>query len=137
MKIDYSLLAQFALFTGIFFALKVLLFNKLLFVITHRESKTTKLEEEANQKFDQASKLAQEYKEMLGEVMSETSDSFRDQKQQILSAEDKKFKEVEDKVLADGETDRKKIIETIEEKKKAILANADQLADGLVKKLVQ
>ncbi|MEC8624885.1 MAG: hypothetical protein VXY34_08705, partial [Bdellovibrionota bacterium] len=52
---------QFVIIVVLYFVLDFLFFKKLLFVLVHRESKTTKLEEEANKKLVEAESLSSEY----------------------------------------------------------------------------
>ena len=61
LGVDSTIFAQFAIFTALFFILKYVWFNKLLKVIELRELSTTKRESQANDKFNEAEKIAQKY----------------------------------------------------------------------------
>ena len=75
----------------LYFVLDFVFFKKLLFVLVHRENKTTKLEEEAGQKLVEAGKsFSGEYNKKMQDLVAEVSKEVQVQKQEI----DEKEKEI-------------------------------------------
>ena len=90
---DSSIVHQFIVVIALFVLFKIVFLDKLLFVLDLRESKTTKLEHEANEKFATSEKLAEKY--------NKKSDRFTVQRHKIydsavisLEKQRSQFKEV-------------------------------------------
>ena len=92
---DQSIFYQFAIFIVLFVLLKVVLFNKLLFVLETRENKTTKMEELANNKFSQADKLSKDFEEEISATRLNSIEKSNEEKNAAMKqiAEKKSQKE--------------------------------------------
>jgi F-type H+-transporting ATPase subunit b len=133
---DESAFYQFGIFLIIFLLLKHLFFNKLQFVLELRESKTTKLEEEANKKFHQADKLAEKYNARMIQANFEAQKILQDKKGEALAKSRQEIKQTEKKLNDELEQRRREFIADADTQKASILAASDSVSDDLVKKLV-
>ena len=85
LQIDLTIVTtQFVIICILYFILDFLFFKKLLFVLQHRENKTTKLEEEANKKLDEAEVLANEYNGKIEKINSEVYKDTQSKKHLIF-----------------------------------------------------
>ena len=137
LHINQTAYTQFGVLVVFYFLLKTILFNKLQFVLELRESKTTKMEENANKKFDQADKLSEKYREELDRAYSEAQEVYHEKKGQIVEREKKKVKEVENELNKEFEKDKQEFEKELEDKRTKVLSSADDLAGELVNKIVQ
>ena len=137
LNVDQTVFIQFAILVVIFFLLKSLFFSKLQFVLELRESKTTKLEENANKKFSEAENLSVKYKKEIDNVYLSAQEKFHEKKTEILKSEKETIKRKEGELDQLAEEKRKLFTEEIESKSVDILKNADELATSLVNKIVQ
>ena len=135
LGVDSTIFFQFGIFVVFFAIVKVLLFDKLQFVIELRESKTTKLEDEANRKFQDAEKLAYEYREKMNKAQQSSQEKLKAGKAEVVSRERNKYEEAQKKIIAEMESDRKTFEQELSTKKGEILSKADILASELVNKL--
>lgn len=135
LGIDSTIIFQFIIFLVTFFLLKVLFFNKLLFVLQQREGKTTKLESEANDKFAEAEKMAAKYNDEVHEANVKAQGLFSSKKAEVIDKERARFKEAEAKVNGMLDEKRKEIEADFAVKKDALMKNADDLAGELSNKL--
>jgi F-type H+-transporting ATPase subunit b len=135
LGIDSTIIFQFLIFLGTFFILKVLFFNKLLFVLEQREGKTTKLESTANDKFAEAEKLANKYSEQVRETNVKAQEIFSEKKTLTIDKERARFKSVEADVNKELDAQRSEIEKEFQVKKEQLLKNADALADELSNRL--
>lgn len=137
LGVDQTFFVQFAIVVTLYWLLKTLLFSKLQFVLELRESKTTKRQDEANKKFQQADQLALKYKETIEKVQQEAHQvvtSKRDESEKKMRAQVKeKATELEKEI----EAKRAQAQTEIESKKANVLAQADSLANELVQKLTK
>lgn len=131
-----SILYQFAIFVVLFTLLKHLFFNKLLFVIQTRESKTTKLDEQAGEKFKEADNLSAKFDEEIQKTSEEAhvkmSEIKNTKTKEIFEAQKRK----EEELLAAYEEKKKQAIAEVEASKNDVLASATELSESLVNKLV-
>jgi F0F1-type ATP synthase membrane subunit b/b' len=135
LEIDQSFFYQFAVFIVIFFLLKVVLFNKLLFVLVTRESKTTKLEETANKKFQEVEKLAKKYTDKIDEYNDEALVNINKKKSEVTGQNATQIKEEEKRINKNFEAEKAKITSQILEQKSAVISHADGLSADLIEKL--
>lgn len=135
LGVDQSIFIQFAIFTVLFVLLKVLFFDKLLFVIQTREEKTTKLESEAGDKMKEAEKLAQQFEDEIQKTSETVYQKMHDKKAAAVKDINAAQKVEEDKILADFEAKKKEVISAVEESSQKILAQADELSETLVQKI--
>ena len=135
LGVDSSIFYQFAVFVVIFAVLKYTFFNKLLFVIETREQKTTKMEEGANTKFQEAERMAKDFHDEIEKVNVEAQTFLSNEKQTTLKAEDAKMKEAEAKVNADYEDRKSAVVAEVNSQRDGVLKNATELSNELVNKL--
>jgi len=136
LGVDGSIFYQFAIFVVLFFLLKVVFFNKLLFVLQTRESKTTKLDEEAGEKFKEAENLSKKFDEEIQKTNEEIHLRMSDLKSKSLSDISKSQKEKETEVLSEYENNKNAVIAEVESMKSGVLQQAGDLSEGLVQKLI-
>ena len=136
LSVDQTVFIQFAILVALFFLLKVIFFNKLQFVLELRESKTTKLEDNANKTFSEAESLSQKYKDHIDKAYVEAQEKYNKRKTEILEREKQNIKTAENQISQEVEQERAKFVEELESKRKEVLDNADSLAKNLVDKFV-
>ena len=110
--------------------------KKLLFVLVHRESKTTKLEEEANKKLVEAEGLSSEYNKKLQDLAAEVYKTVQGQKQEIEEKEKENLKKAEDQINLEVDKQRKIIREEVDMKREGVFQNKESLSTTLVDKLI-
>ncbi|MBH47003.1 MAG: hypothetical protein CME71_02405 [Halobacteriovorax sp.] len=137
LGVDETIGHQFIVFVIMFALLKVLLFDKLQFVLELREAKTTKLDGDADAKFGQADRMANEYEEKMKAINSQAMNHIYEVKGKALNKQKVEIKKVEDQLDDQIESKRQEFMKEIDVKKGEILKSADQLSDGLVQKLIQ
>ncbi len=135
LGVDQSIFYQFAIFAVIFFLLKTVFFNKLLFVLQTRESKTTKLEEGAGDKFKEADKLAKKFDEEVQKTNEVVHQRISERKSSALKTIEQTQKTTEDKILKSFEERKAEVVASIEANKAEILSKADELSEKLVDKI--
>ncbi len=135
LGVDQSIFYQFAIFTVIFFLLKTLFFNKLLFVLQTRESKTTKLEEGAGDKMKEAEKLSKQFDEEVQKTNEQVYQKMSEKKSTALKNIDSVQKTEEEKILKAFEDRKAEVVASIEANKAQILSHADELSQTLVDKI--
>jgi F0F1-type ATP synthase membrane subunit b/b' len=131
-----SILYQFFIFVILFTLLKHLFFNKLLFVIQTRESKTTKLDEEAGAKFKEAENLSKKFDDEIQKTNEEIHLKTSEKKNSALKTILASQKEKEQEVLTQYEGKKKEVLAEVEAKKSEVLGQAGQLSENLINKLV-
>lgn len=137
LDIDPKILAaQFVIIVVLYFILDFLFFKKLLFVLQHRENKTTKLEEGARKKLDEANVLAKEYKEKVDQVSAETYKELQSKRQRIEENEKENLKKTEILINQEVEKQRKQIEQEILEKRNDVFQNQEKLSETFVEKLI-
>ncbi len=135
LGVDQSIFYQFLIFTVIFFLLKTLFFNKLLFVLQTRESKTTKLEEGAGNKMKEADKLSKEFEEEVRKANDLAHQAMSEKKSTALKNIEEMQKAEESKILKSFEERKSEVVASIESSKQQILSSADELSEKLVEKI--
>lgn len=136
LNVDQTVFIQFAILVVLFFLLKVIFFNKLQFVLELRESKTTKLEDNANKTFSEAESLSQKYKEKIDKAYVEAQEKYNKRKTEILDREKQNIKTAENQINQVVEQERAQFVAELDSKRKEVLNNADSLAKNLVDKFV-
>jgi len=135
LGVDGSIFYQFAIFMVVFFVLKVVFFNKLLFVLQARESKTVKLEEGASDKFKEAQKLAKELEHLVVTANEEIHEKMTAKKASAIKAIEVTQKESTEQIMKSFEEKKADVIASIEANKAEILATADELSEKFVDKI--
>lgn len=136
LGVDSSIFIQFAIFAVIFTLLKMLLFNKLLFVLQLRESKTTKLDEEANETFTKAESLAEEYHKKISVIQEKANNESSSRKEKIKQTEEAKLKTTTNEILKEYEDKKVDIISKAQAQGKELLSSSKSLTDDLVSKFL-
>lgn len=131
-----SILYQFVLFAVLFTLLKHLFFNKLLFVIENRESKTTKLDEAAGNKFKEADKLSQKFDQEIQQTSQIAHQKMSEMKNESLKKIMTRQKQEETKIISDYEEKKKVAINEIKSKRDDVLKSSEALSQTLIEKLV-
>lgn len=131
-----SILYQFFIFVILFTLLKHLFFNKLLFVIQTRESKTTKLDAQAGEKFKEADNLSAKFDVEIQKTSEEAHAKMSELKNKKAKEIYENQKKRETELLSDYEEKKKQAIAEVEASKNQVLATANELSESLVNKLV-
>ena len=137
LSANQTMLHQFGVVCVLFITSKFLFFKKLQFVLENREEKTTKLEQSAEVKFEEANKLCSQYKEKLSTARENAKKLFNEKKDAIIAEESTVLKKEEETAANYLSSARKEFLKEIEIKKGEILAEADNLANSLVQKLTR
>ncbi len=137
LHIDETFFIQFAVLVAFFFILKAVFFNKLQFVLELRESKTVKLEENANKKFIEAQNLSDKYKKEIDKIFQDSQEKMNRKKVDAVKSEKNMIAEKGKNLNLFVEQKRSQFKEEVELKSKEILGNADQLASSLIDKIIQ
>lgn len=134
---DQSIFYQFGIFILLFILLKLVLFNKLLFVLETRENKTTKMEDLANSKFSQADKLSKEFDEQITATRLSSVEKANIEKAEATKklSEAKAIKEKA--IQAMYAEEKNKIEADFEITKKNVMENVSNLSKDLVAKLAK
>lgn len=135
LGVDQSIFYQFAIFAVIFFLLKILFFNKLLFVLQTRESKTTKLEAGAGDKMKEADKLSREFDEEVQKTNEVVHQRMAEKKSNALKNIEDVQRSEEERILNSFESKKAEVVASIEASKSEILSKADELSEKLVDKI--
>jgi F-type H+-transporting ATPase subunit b len=136
LNIDETVFYQFIVFFFLFIILKAVFFNKLQFVLELRESKTTKLEENANKKFSEAVNLSEKYQTEIDKVYFGTQETFNLKKNEILKAEKDSITKKQSELTELSDQKRKEFTTEIETRSVDILKQSETLATSLVDKIV-
>lgn len=134
LGVDESFFVQFGIVVALFFVLKTVLFGKLQYVLELRENKTTKKEDGANKKLNQAEEMAQKYKQSIEKVQQEAHQLIVRKKESAELEQKKRLKEKSDEIEEGLDQKRAENKKEIETKKTEILAQADELAQELTQK---
>lgn len=137
LGVDESFFVQFAIVVTLYWLLKTLLFSKLQFVLELRESKTTKREDEANKKFQQADNLALKYKETIEKVQQEAHLVVTGKREESEKKMRQEIKEKAGQLEKELEAKRIEAQNEIDSKRTNVLAQADALASELIQKLTK
>ncbi|MBI2521417.1 MAG: hypothetical protein HYV97_13435 [Bdellovibrio sp.] len=132
---DYTLPHQFVIFLILFVLLSTILFSKIRFVIETRENKTTKLDEDANEKLMEANKLAEKYKSEISKVHQSAFDFMKTKKEAILENQRVIIKQEEARLQEKIENDVEVFNQDAQGKKAIVLKSSEQLTQDLLEKL--
>ncbi len=135
LGVDQSIFYQFGVFIFIFFILKIILFDELLFVVETREARTTKLESLAKVKFDKADKLAAQYSEKIESFNEEAQNNLNQNKEKIEKEKASKIKMEETRLIENFEEKKSQLITEMTAQKEIVMKDATELSENLVQKL--
>jgi len=136
LGVDQAVFYQLIVFAFIYLILRNLFFSKLKFVVLTRETKTTKLDDEANKKLQEANQLQEQYKKELNSVHAEIFSKSKDQKESLLSTQKGLLKQEEQKANSMLESEVATFARELDQKKSQILQTSDQLSKELLERLV-
>ena len=137
LGVDSSLVPQFLIILSIFMVTQFLFLGKLQEVIENREEKTTKLENTADDVLEKVKKMQTEYNSKIDEANRKALSSTTESKQKITQKYTEQYKTTEKEVNTYVEQARHNFNNEIEMNKQAYLADADNLAQSLVQKILQ
>jgi len=137
LGVDSSLVPQFLIILSIFIVTQFLFLGKLQEVIENREEKTTKLENNADDVLEKVKKMQIEYNSKVDEANRKALTSTTESKQKIIQKFSEQYKTTEKEVNTYVEQARHNLNNEIEMNKQAYLADADNLAQSLVQKILQ
>lgn len=135
LGIDVTFFHQFVLFFVIFFVLKKVLFEKLQFVIEMRENKTTKLKNCAQEKYEKAGKIENEYNEKVKEFKSQSQADLLSTKESLMEKRNNKILSTEKENEMKLKEHRDVFLSSLQEEKKQIRKSIDDLSENIVEKL--
>ena len=134
---DQSFWWQLGILLFLFIVLKFVLFDKLLWVLDHREEKTSGLADEAQELNHQADKLEGEYKAKIDVARHNAKNFFREKREEWMEHERQEIHKTEGEISVDFDKKRTHLEEEFQQKRQAILNKTSELSDELVGKLVK
>lgn len=137
LGVNSSLLVQFALVVVFFLLIKHLFLGKLQLLIQRREDGTTKLQMQADQQKKKAEELSQKYKEKIEVAHVHAQKILRDKKTEVLLSHQQHLKNAEKEAEEMTQNQKQFFENELDQKKKAIFTESDQLAQALVQKITQ
>ena len=137
LGVDQTVFIQFAILIIIFFLVSTLLFTKLQEVLELRETKTTKLENNAHAIYKQADELAEQYRAKVEKTHQESHHFNQKKKLDIQLNEKEKIKNAEEQFTKEYEEKRQIILKEIMAQKSSLMSKVDELSGSLVEKLTK
>lgn len=137
LKIDQTVIVQFILFVVFFNVIAPVLFKRLQAILDLRDEKTTKLESNAHHIFKQADDLSEQYNGKIEKTHQEAQTIATKKKNETLEAEKATLVSAEEKLTADYEEKKAKLLKEMAEKRNNIMSEADKLSGNLVEKLTK
>ena len=136
LGVDITIAHQFVLFVVLFVLLKLVLFDKLQFVISLREDKTVNLDGLADKKLGQAERLATQYEEKLEATNAQAMKHISEVKAREIKTQARTLAKHEEELEKSSGAEREKLMQGINEKHKEVLKSVDRLSNDLVKKIL-
>ena len=136
LGVDSSLLPQFLLVCVLFIVAKFLFLNHLQFVLENREDKTVKLESSADETLERVNKLSQNYKAKIDSANKDAMKVLLTKKSDIQSRFNEQFKKTEREINQFVDESRLQFEREVQANRGKFMAEADGLANDLVKKIV-
>lgn len=137
LGVDQTVFVQFASVIVIFAILSGVLFPKVKEVLDLRESKTTKLDGNANNLYKKAEDLSVQYKSVIEKTHTESQATSAKKKAELSDSERAELKKTEEAIQKDYEAKKAVVMKEIESKKSSVLSEADQLSKSLLEKLTK
>lgn len=137
LKIDQTVIVQFIIFIIFFNIIAPVLFNKLREILDLREAKTTKLDSSANHIFKQADDLNEQYNGRIEKTHQDAQIASTKKKNEVLAAEKTILTTAEEKISAEYEDKKSKLVKEISEKRNTVMAEAEKLSASLLDKLTK
>lgn len=136
LGVNSTLLPQFILVCVLFIVAKFLFLNQLQFVLENREEKTVKLESSADETLERVNKIGQNYKAKIDSANKDSMKVLLTKKTEIQNRYNEQFKKTEREINQFVEESRLQFEREVQANKSKFLAEADGLANDLVKKIV-
>lgn len=133
---DLTIVHQFVVVVFLFILFKIVFLDKLLFVLDLRESKTTKLEHEANEKFATSEKLAEKYNKKMSEVINESQKALNLKKEEINSKNQQLLKAKEKVLSEELDAKRAQYVKEMEGQKDAIFSAKEEISKEIINKII-
>lgn len=137
LKIDQTVLVQFALFVVFFNLIAPILFKRIQEILDLRDSKTTKLESSAHHIFKQADDLTEQYNASIEKTHTDSQAVASKKKMETLAQEKSVLNSAEEKLTAEYEAKKNSLLKEMSEKRNAVMAEAEKLSGNLVEKLTK
>jgi F0F1-type ATP synthase membrane subunit b/b' len=137
LGVDESLPYQFAIILIAFILAHFLFLGKLQKVLEVREEQTVKLESSADETIEKVSTMQNEYKTKIDEANRLALKKSTDQKQSITQKYTDQYKQTEKEMNNFVDESRNGFRKEIVENKAGYLAESENLAQSLVKKIIQ
>lgn len=135
LQIDSTIIPTFIIVVLFFLLINFIFFKPLLAVIVARETKTTKLEEEANAKAASANQMMNEYKQKLENAYIEVQKVQKVKKSELVQVQKERFLTVEKEINSKNEEEISNILKDLATKREQILGKSEELSKLLVEKL--
>ena len=136
LSIDSTFFIQLILTVVFYYVLKTILFSKLQFVLEMRDSKTTKMEDNANSKFVKAEKLSEKIDEEINQTYQQAQSQYNLKKNAFITKAKSELKQLEQELNKLAEIEKEKIKNEVRSHEEAILSQADELSESLVQKII-
>lgn len=137
LGVNSSLLPQFVVVLVVFVLAQSLFLSKLQQVLESREEKTVKLENSADETFENVQKMQQEYKTKIDRAQREAFRLATEKKNKIATSFGEQYRSAERDVTNFVDQSRVDFHKEVEKNKEEYLAASKQLADSLVQKILQ
>ncbi len=134
---DPSFWWQLGILLSLFVILKFVIFDKLLWVLDHREEKTSGLADEAVELNHEADRLEGEYKAKLDVAHHGAKNFFRKKREEWMEHEREEIHKAEQDIGHEFDKKRTLLEDEFSQKRDAILTKTNELSDELVGKLVK
>lgn len=136
LGVDSTLLPQFFLVFALFIIAKFLFLNHLQFVLENREEKTVKLEGHADEALEKVNRLSSDYRAKIDAANKDAMKVLGQKKTDIQSRYTEQVKKTEREINLFVDESRQAYERQTQSGRAAYMAQASELANDLVKKIV-
>lgn len=137
LGVNFSLLPQFIIVFILFILGQFLFLGKLQEVLETREEKTVKLESSADNTIEQVTRMQSEYRAKIDNANRETLKTLTEKKQKIAQKYADQYKQTEREVGQFVDESRNEFQKDLKVNREKYLAEANNLAQSLVQKILQ
>jgi len=137
LGVDSSLLPQFITVIVIFILAQVLFLGKLQSILETREEKTVKLENSADDTLEKVKRLQGEHKAKVDQAHRDALKTLTEKKHALTQKYTDQYKQTEKEVNQFVDSSRAEYAKEVEANKASYLAEANNLAQSLVQKILQ
>ena len=132
-----ELLAQIIVALIVFSVCMKSFFSKVLWVLEQRESKTTRLAQEADQEMEKYLELKDSYEKKVQTIHRKIQGEMKKELDEIVQREDQKYQKESAKINTEVDQKRESEIRDICAKEQQVLKGAEDLARDLTQKLAR